>query len=139
MTSRSKEWLDLYYPVKASDVPKTDVVAGVRHSLLKWRGLMQCADYGLKIDDRAYAVYDETGAKVLDLSAASCALCLQNWVSCGTCPIFRAVGYACGDRKKHLYSVSLIDPSIMVDALERTLKYVEYKPTKAVESEPTDD
>lgn len=109
-------WLKEFYPVDASNVPKSEAVA---HSLQKWRGLRPEAlvKYGLD-------------CAPIPIDGDSCALCehyldpegyAENF--CKTCPLKLALGRFCdaGNRAPWQAWAYLENPEPMIEALEETL------------------
>lgn len=95
-----KTWMEEFYQIKPTKrMSKKDAIV---HSLRKWEGLTKenIKKHGLNI---IYGQMCDDNDDSFGIDSDSCALCIKyisdnfNDVDCGKCPLFKKLGFACGD------------------------------------------
>lgn len=136
--SNSEGWLKKFYPKPAAETRGLKMSEVVQHSLTKWKGLLELADFGLKQLQGRPIIVDGLGLWVLTVDDSSCSLCINYWRAsrgqpsshprrmlggiCRTCPVRHVNdGFRCNGHFETWVDTG--DPRPMVDLLELTLNY----------------
>lgn len=137
-----EQWLQKFYPTPAKETKGKPLVEIVQHSLTKWRGALELADFGLR-KHRYYpwALHGKESGVTLKFDAVTCSLCVnfhdmkpgpEGTMFCQHCPV-REVngGNTCNGSFVHWCDTE--DARPMVELLEKTLAFVQ---RTEIQSEP---
>ena len=134
------DWLTKYYPVSADNMSKASDEECIQHSILKWKGLANLKDYNLSLRNTTQSVINEDDDTLFRVTGDTCALCQKYYddtmyeedeedaeedVFCNGCPLAKSLGDACDEPQYgqvSLYDKSLVNPELIVKALEKLLE-----------------
>jgi hypothetical protein len=139
----ARAWKQKYYPVAASQVPRTATLLEMtEHALRKWRGLRPkvLARYDLGLVRSCHTELQGPGL-CLPIHSQSCVLCRRfintRQGACQKCPLFRTLGRPCDQGFQAFYVWSRFhDPEPMIKALELTRRRLIREQKKKVTQEP---
>lgn len=126
-------WLDEFY----SDVYELDDdtpdIEAVKHSLRKWTGALpeNLAKHDLHYVNWTIKPTDSGTIAAFRFDSESCSLCrlyMTKDEECGNCPLYQSAGYiSCDDSGLSAYRSSKNDPTPMIEALQKTITFLETK------------
>jgi hypothetical protein len=139
----ARAWKQKYYPVAASQVPRTATpLEMTEHALRKWRGLRPnvLARYDLGLVRICHTELQGPGLR-LPIHSQSCVLCRRFIkTDCLQCPLYRNLGAPCDRGYGPFYVWSRFhDPEPMIKALELTRRRLireQKKKVKQTEPQP---
>ena len=126
-----ESWKREFY--KSIDRAIKDDISAVKHSLVKWNGLLpeNLKAHNLESIHDDCIVVGRNGAK-FEINGDTCALCVaHNFSDCDACPLFKTLGNRKCYTNRGFTSVpfdvyqSEGNPVPMIKALEKTLKRLE--------------
>lgn len=125
-------WKKAYYPISAET--KMSTVDAIKHSLLKWEGLLKVnrRKHGVgKLKYEFNIIFDKKDNSSLIIDNTTCALChtflegINEGGPCQGCPLFILLGNErCDDSPGSVYSIwfDCDDARPMIKALKKCLK-----------------
>lgn len=122
-------WLEEFYPIPADELKTASDTECLKHSILKWNGLLKKNLKKHKVTFFDKCVFDDD-SPILRIDGDSCALCQNNNYksSCTTCPLYTLLGHACdipGEKEPfslYLEATTFKHPIKMIHALKKCLK-----------------
>lgn len=127
-----KKWKAIYFPgdLKGVEEASKDAMLAANHSLNKWRGLSPEILSEYKLSRRSECIL-QNGSVVFEVDEAECALCAYDDLntmsgSCNVCPLRHVSEITCAeDNSPYQYWINTGDNGPMVDALEKTVEFLE--------------
>lgn len=133
-----EQWLKKFYPTPASKTKGKPLAEIVQHSLTKWRGALELADFGLR-KHRSYPWVLDSRLQPNSLEAlvkfdtSTCSLCVnfhdmkpgtEGSMFCQYCPV-REVNGSKNCNEQFVRWCDYEDARPMVELLEKTLAFVQ--------------
>lgn len=123
MNELSKQWLEIAYPIEASETEAG--IPAIEHSLNKWKAARLLSQYGLTSDGISI-VEIETTDDILDFGIYECSLCQHYYThghpthDCSDCPIYLKFEHDCISAYQKFTLEG--NPEPMIELLEKTLQ-----------------
>jgi hypothetical protein len=127
-------WLKEFYPIPAADLKNASDTECLKHSILKFTGLLkkELIKHKVFLYEGTVSTHENPFPFRFKIDGKSCALCQKYYYtkpSCKACPLYTLLGHACDRPKKreehsiYYKATHLKRPYDMLNALEECLKH----------------